>query len=108
MAYRITATTSVQRGKAGRVAVPRWLFQSPIWFQASLDAKACFVQIAALFDGENNGKIEFGIRDAQRLRLTRSKASAAFENIQELGLAVNVNAGATRSRRGALLTCIAM
>jgi hypothetical protein len=93
MAYRLTTTTSVPRGTAGRVAVPRWLFQSPIWFQASLDAKACFVQIASLFDGENNGKIEFRVREAQRLGLTRSRASAAFDSLQELGLAVNINAG---------------
>lgn len=90
MAYRITTTTSVPRGKAGRIAVPRWLFQSPIWFQASLEAKACFVQIASRYDGENNGRIEFGIRDAH---LSRSRASTAFEELQELGLAVNVNAG---------------
>ena len=90
MAYRINAATSIPRGKAGRVAIPRWLLSSPIWSQASLEARTCFVQIAARYDGENNGRIEFRIRDAH---LSRSRASAAFEELEELDLAVNVNAG---------------
>jgi hypothetical protein len=90
MAFRITAATSIPRGSAGRVAIPRWLFASPIWLQASPEAKVCFVQIASRYDGENNGKIEFGIRDT---RLSRSRASEAFEELQELQLAINVNDG---------------
>ena len=105
MAFRVTAATSIPRGTAGRVAIPRWLFASPIWSQASLEARTCFVQIAARYDGENNGRIEFRIRDAH---LSRSRASTAFEELQELASPSTSMQGLTRSPHGACRTCVAM
>ena len=35
----------IPRGKAGRVYVPRWIFDSPVWRDASVEMRACFVEM---------------------------------------------------------------
>jgi hypothetical protein len=82
------------RGKAGRIAIPRWLMSSPIWYEASLETKACFVEIAALFDGNNNGKLPFGVRAAGwKLGISRARARKALADLQSLGLAEDLSDG---------------
>jgi len=80
------------RGHAGRIAIPRWLLSSPIWHEASVDAKACFVEITALFDGHNNGRLKFGITSAERkLGISRSRARKALSDLRGLGLAEDLS-----------------
>lgn len=82
------------RGKAGRIAIPRWLMWSPIWHEASLETKACFVEIAALFNGHNNGQLKFGVSSAAlELGISRARARKALSDLQSLGLAEDLSGG---------------
>ena len=88
MTNKVSALYQTPRGKAGRTHLPRWLFEAPIWNVAPLETKLCFVEIAALYDGANNGFLKFGISDAQRkLRTTRKRAAQALVDLNDLGLA---------------------
>jgi hypothetical protein len=88
MSTKVIEAYSTPRGKAGRIFIPRWLFDAPVWTIAPLETKLCFVEIAALYDGANNGYLKFGASDAQsKLRTTRKRAEQALIDLNDLGLA---------------------
>jgi hypothetical protein len=64
---------------------------------APIETKLCLIEIAALYDGANNGNLKFGVSDAQRkLRTTRRRAEQALTDLNDIGLAFDWRDGGKR------------
>ncbi len=63
------------------------LATSPAWLSCKPAARAAFLQIAARFDGHNNGRISFSVRECMKeCRIANGTAQKALREIEEKGL----------------------
>jgi hypothetical protein len=66
------------------VRLYHWLLNSEAWRSLSPNARALYVEIVARYNGSNNGRIGFSVRDAGNiLHIGKNAASAAFRELQE-------------------------
>jgi hypothetical protein len=63
-----------------------YLTQSDAWKALSAAARALYVQIGSRYNGGNNGKLAFSVRDAAReCNIARNTAAVAFRELVDLG-----------------------
>jgi hypothetical protein len=61
-----------RRGKTERfLGLRHWLLDSPAWLSLPCIARALYVQIAKRYNGANNGRISYSVREAyEELKIT--------------------------------------
>jgi hypothetical protein len=71
------------------VRLYHWFLKSEAWKSLSPNARALYVEVVTRYNGSNNGRIGFSIRDAAKaLHIGRTGASAAFAELQDRGFLV--------------------
>ena len=54
-----------RRDRAERfVALRHWMLKSPAWRSLSPVERSLYVELAARYNGQNNGRIHYSVRDA--------------------------------------------
>jgi hypothetical protein len=73
-------------GYAKHVRLHRWLLRSAAWASLSLVARCTLVELYDLFNGENNGEIFLGAREAAtRLSVGKNRALAGLHELEARG-----------------------
>jgi hypothetical protein len=68
------------------VSLPHWMLCSPAWRSLSPVARSVFVELAAIYNGSNNGRIALSARDAaERARCSKNTAARAFAELIQKG-----------------------
>jgi hypothetical protein len=82
--------TSRSKDKAARhVRLYHWLLRSEAWQSLSANARALYIEMAARYNGSNNGRIPFSVRDAaKRVHIGKNAALAAFTALQQRGFII--------------------
>jgi hypothetical protein len=71
------------------VRLYHWFLKSKAWKSLSPNARALYVEIVTRYNGSNNGRIGFSVRDAaDALHIGKTTASAALQELQERGFLV--------------------
>jgi hypothetical protein len=85
-----------RRGSVERfVGLKHWLFDSPAWRSLPCNARALYVQLARQYNGRNNGRISYSVRQAsQDLNIGKATALRAFQALQDRGFIVCTKKGA--------------
>ena len=66
-----------------------WFLKSEAWKSLSPNARALYVEVVTRYNGSNNGRIGFSLRDAAKaLHIGRDAASTAFAQLQDRGFLV--------------------
>jgi hypothetical protein len=82
---------TVRRRKKGRSAQPfiqifNYMLATPAWLSLPAMARAAYIQIAARYNGSNNGKISLSSRElADELGCARATAARALTNLDDAG-----------------------
>ena len=72
-----------------------WLLDSPAWRSLPCNARALYMQIARRYNGRNNGRISYSVRQAsQELNIGKTAAVGAFQALQDRGFIVCTKKGA--------------
>jgi hypothetical protein len=84
------------RGKSERYVWLRfWLLDSPAWKSLPVGARALYVEIARRYNGSNNGRIPYSIREVERsLHISDSTACRLLKILQDRGFIVCTKRGA--------------
>jgi hypothetical protein len=78
-----------QQKESRHVRLYHWFLKSEAWRSLSPNARALYVEIVTRYNGSNNGKLPFSIREAaDALHIGKNAASAAFSELQEKGFLV--------------------
>ena len=85
-----------RRGTESRhVRLYHWLLESDAWRSLDAVARALYVEISSRYNGRNNGRIPFSVREAASVvRISKSTASRAFSCLVERGFIVPIKLGA--------------
>lgn len=68
------------------VSLPYWMLQSPAWRSLSPVARSVFVELAAIYNGSNNGRLALSARDAaERVCCSKNTAARAFAELIQKG-----------------------
>ncbi len=68
------------------VSLPYWMLQSPAWRSLSPVARSVFIELAAIYNGSNNGRLALSARDAaERVRCSKNTAARAFAELAQKG-----------------------
>jgi hypothetical protein len=68
------------------VRLHRWLLRSAAWHSLSLAARCALIELYDLFNGENNGQIFLGAREAaKRLGTGKDRALNALHQLEQRG-----------------------
>jgi Helix-turn-helix domain len=68
------------------VALPYWMLQSPAWRRLSPVARSVLIELAAVYNGNNNGRLALSARDAaKRVRCSKNTAARAFVELIQKG-----------------------
>ena len=83
-------------GKTERfVSLRHWVLDSPAWLSLPCNARALYVQLAKRYNGANNGRISYSVREAyEELKISKSTAHRAFRVLQSRGFIVCTKRGA--------------
>jgi len=77
------------------VQLYRYMLESPAWRSLSPQARAVYIEVAALYNGSNNGSIGLGARAAaERANVNKDTATKCFRVLVERGFLEAVRAGA--------------
>jgi hypothetical protein len=71
-----------------------WLMDSPAWRSLPGGARALYVELKRRYNGRNNGRISYSIRQARELHLGNTAARQAFQLLQDRGFIVCTKKGA--------------
>jgi len=85
-----------RRRHSKRKFVQIWheVIQSPAYQSLSVYAKAALIEICDRYNGTNNGRISFSVREiAERLHTGRHQAHRAMADLEEHGLAIRERLG---------------
>jgi hypothetical protein len=84
------------RGRQERyVKLRYWLLNSQAWNSLSGNARALYVELAQRYNGSNNGRIPYSVREAkQSLHISSDTASRLLEILQARGFIVCTKKGA--------------
>jgi ribosomal protein S5 len=70
------------------------LMQTQAWRSLDAVARAVYIELAALYCGNNNGRIGFSARQAARaIRVSKDSAARAMVRLQERGFIVAITKG---------------
>jgi hypothetical protein len=68
------------------VSLPHHMLRSPAWRSLSTVARSIFVELAAIYNGRNNGRLALSARDAaERVRCSKNTAARAFAELTQKG-----------------------
>jgi hypothetical protein len=67
------------------VLLPHWMLRSAAWCALSPNAKAILIDVWQRHNGSNNGQLVYGVRDAEKIRLSKDQAARAFKELIALG-----------------------
>jgi hypothetical protein len=84
------------RGRTERfLALRYWLLESQAWRSLPGNARALYIEIAARYNGSNNGRIPYSVREAIiALHISGATASRLLKVLQDLGFIVCTKKGA--------------
>lgn len=85
------------RTNKGERFVQLWhrMLRSPAWQACTANERAIYLEIAARYNGSNNGLISYSVREAAvGLRIGKSTAASALKGLEEKGFIVAVTKGA--------------
>lgn len=78
--------TGRSKGDGRFVQLHHWMMRSPAWRDLTPAERAIYLEIATLYNGENNGSLGLGARRAADLcNISKNTAPAAFQRLQDLG-----------------------
>jgi hypothetical protein len=82
--------TRRSKDKASRhVRLYHWLLRSEAWQSLSANARAIYIEMAARYNGSNNGYVPFSVRDtANRVHIGKNAAHAALRSLEVRGFIV--------------------
>jgi hypothetical protein len=85
-----------RRGSIERfVSLRYWLLESAAWRSLPCNARALYIQIARRYNGANNGRISYSVRQAsEELKISKSTALRAFRALQDRAFIVCTKKGA--------------
>jgi len=64
------------------VSLPHYMIQSPAWRSLSTVSRSVFVELAAIYNGSNNGRIALSARDAaEAVGSSKDTAARAFTEL---------------------------
>lgn len=67
--------------------LPKYMLDSPAWRSLSAPERALYVQVAARFNGKNNGFIALSVREAaSEVNIAKDTAGRAFARLGDRGL----------------------
>jgi hypothetical protein len=91
-----TVRRKERAGKSPRhVRLYHWLLKSAAWQSLSANARATYVEMAARYDGTNNGEIPYSCREAvASLHVGQTTAVRALRELQERGFIAVTRQGA--------------
>ena len=78
----------------GFVQINRYMLWSPAWHSLKPPARAIYIELAARFNGSNNGQIALSVRDAaQRCHIAKDTAGRTLQELIEKGFIAIVTRG---------------
>ena len=84
----VSHNANLGRGSKGPrfVKLEFYLLNSPAWQDLSHPARSLYVELSLRFNGINNGFISYSVREAaDRLRIGKNTAAAAFQELERHG-----------------------
>jgi hypothetical protein len=82
------------KGKERYVMLRYWLLKSQAWNSLSGNARALYVELAQRYNGSNNGRIPYSVREAkQSLHISSDTASRLLDILQARGFIVCTRKG---------------
>jgi hypothetical protein len=86
------------KSRAGReryVWLRHWLIDSPAWKSLSGGARALYIELARRYNGSNNGRIPYSVREAvEALHISPATASRLLKMLEDRGFIVCTRKGA--------------
>ena len=71
------------------VRLYHWFLKSEAWQSLAPNARALYIEIITRYNGSNNSRIGFSVRDAAKiLHIGKNAAADAFEDLQDRGFIV--------------------
>jgi len=71
------------------VMIFHWLMEKEAWKDLSANARAIYLEINKRYNGSNNGRIGYSVRQAAKeLRISKATASRAFHELVDHGFVV--------------------
>jgi len=68
------------------VSLPHWMLRSPAWRSLSPVGRSVLIELAAIYNGSNNGRLALSTRDAaERARCSKNTAARAFSELIQKG-----------------------
>jgi hypothetical protein len=87
--------TGRSKGESRHVRLHHWMLNSEAWKSLPGNDRAIFLEIAALYNGGNNGQIAYSVRTAaDSLAISPQTAMRALQRLQERGFIVLMIKGA--------------
>ena len=90
-----TDRTGRSKKAARHVRLYHWVMATPAWKSLNGNQRALYVEIAARYDGSNNGRIPYSVREAaQALHIGKATAARDLIVLEERGFIVVMVRGA--------------
>src|SRR5829696_9224547 len=87
--------TGRSQGESRHVRLHHWMLSCPAWKSLPAVDRAIFIELAALYNGSNNGSLGYSVRTAaERLSVSPQTAMRALQRLQERGFITRVTKGA--------------
>jgi len=95
-----TDRTGRSKKAARHVRLYHWMMDKPAWKSLKASQRAILVEMYARYDGSNNGRIPYSVRDAAvALRISKGTASRELIVLQDRGFIVPMMKGAFSLKR---------
>jgi hypothetical protein len=86
-------TTTKSKGKERYLMLRYWLLKSQAWNSLSGNARALYVELAQRYNGSNNGRIPYSVRDGVTLHISHHTVSHLLGILQDRGFIVCTRKG---------------
>lgn len=84
----------IRNRKPRGVEIPHSLIDSDAWKNLTVGARACFVMLVRRYNGSNNGKFPYSVRQmAERVRCSPATASRWLKELVSVGFLKEVKKG---------------
>lgn len=81
-------------GSGPWVQLGHWMMASAAWRSLKPQDRAVYIEIVAVYNGLNNGRIALGVRDAaERANVNKDTAAKCFRRLEDLGFIECAQAG---------------
>jgi len=87
-------TGKSRTGRERYVMLRHWLLDSPAWKSLPVGARALYPELARRYNGSNNGRIPYSVREAIGLHISLATASRLLRILQDRGFIVCTKKGA--------------